>query len=77
MKWSWPNQFLFFYHQMILSFSVKNLESAKKLLRSENFTIVLLDLGLPDGDGFSLIKEIKKFKKRRRLLIILSALKYV
>ena len=51
-------------------FHAKNLESAKKLLRSENFTLVLLDLGLPDGDGFSLIKEIKSSKSDVGLIIL-------
>ncbi|MAU37058.1 MAG: DNA-binding response regulator [Flavobacteriales bacterium] len=51
-------------------FHAKNLESAKKLLRSENFTLVLLDLGLPDGDGFSLIKEIKSSKSDIGLIIL-------
>ena len=41
-----------------LPFHAKNLKSARKLLKQESFTAVLLDLGLPDGDGMTLIKEI-------------------
>jgi len=36
--------------------SIKN---AKPFLKNNNFNTVLLDLGLPDGDGLSLIKLIK------------------
>ena len=53
-----------------LPFHAKDLESARKLLRSENFAVVLLDLGLPDGDGMSLIKEIKNAKREIGLIIV-------
>ena len=48
----------------------KDLKSARELLKQERFTAVLLDLGLPDGDGMSLIKEIKDFKEEIGLIII-------
>ena len=51
-------------------FHAKDLKSARKLLKQEKFTAVLLDLGLPDGDGMSLIKEIKNFKEEIGLIII-------
>ena len=53
-----------------LPFHAKDLESARKLLTRENFVVVLLDLGLPDGDGLSLIKEIKNAKSEIGLIIV-------
>ena len=53
-----------------LPFHAKDLKSARKLLKQEKFTAILLDLGLPDGDGMSLIKEIKKSKEEIGLIII-------
>ena len=51
-------------------FHAKNLKTARKLLKRERFTAVLLDLGLPDGDGISLIKEIKNNKIEIGLIIV-------
>ena len=51
-------------------FLAKDLKSARKLLKQENFSAVLLDLGLPDGDGMSLIKEIKNAKNEIGLIIV-------
>ena len=35
------------------------LEEARDLFKRQNFDLVLLDLGLPDGSGYSLCKEIR------------------
>ena len=51
-------------------FHAKDLKSARRLLKQEKFTAVLLDLGLPDGDGMSLIKEIKDTKKETGVIIV-------
>ena len=51
-------------------FHAKDLKLARKLLKQRKFTAVLLDLNLPDGDGMSLIKEIKSFKEEIGLIII-------
>jgi len=49
---------------------VEKLKNARDLLKNNNFHAVLLDLGLPDGDGFSLIKEIKNKDKTTGVIII-------
>ena len=53
-----------------LPFHAKDLKAARKSLKKEKFIAVLLDLGLPDGDGMSLIKEIKNFKEEIGLIIV-------
>ena len=53
-----------------LPFHAKDLKSARKLLKQESFSAVLLDLGFPDGDGMSLIKEIKNAKNEIGLIIV-------
>ena len=35
------------------------IDEAKKLLSSQEFQLILLDIGLPDGDGFTFCKELK------------------
>ena len=47
-----------------------DLKSAKKYLQLEKFSAVLLDLGLPDGDGMTLIKNIKNAKEQIGLIIV-------
>ena len=47
-----------------------DIKSAKAYLQTEKFSAVLLDLGLPDGDGISLIKSIKKTKEQMGLIIV-------
>jgi DNA-binding response OmpR family regulator len=36
-----------------------NLQSALMVQRKSNFQLIILDLGLPDGSGFSFLKEIR------------------
>ena len=40
--------------------SAKSVLESKKMLNNENIDIVLLDIGLPDGNGFDICKEIKQ-----------------
>lgn len=40
-------------------FTAKNKKEADELLRGEQFDLALLDVTLPDGNGFELCKEIK------------------
>ena len=51
---------------------VTSIKNAKLLLRTDNFNMVLLDLGLPDGNGLNLIKLIKE-KDSSCGVIIISA----
>ena len=53
-------------------FHASSLKKASSALRKNNFNTVLLDLGLPDGDGLSLIKKIKE-KDPSCGVIIISA----
>lgn len=41
----------------------KNKQETLKLLDTQNFDVVLLDVSLPDGNGFELCKYIKEKKK--------------
>lgn len=51
---------------------VTSIKNAKYSLKNDNYNTVLLDLGLPDGDGLSLIRLIKK-KDPSCGVIIISA----
>ena len=53
-------------------FHASSLKKASSAFRKNNFNTVLLDLGLPDGDGLSLIKKIKE-KDPSCGVIIISA----
>ena len=53
-----------------IGFHAENLKSARIFLEKEKFTAVLLDLGLPDGNGMDLIKRIKNVKNEIGLIII-------
>jgi len=35
-------------------------ENARKIIRSNEFDVVLADIGLPDGSGYDLIAEVKR-----------------
>jgi len=48
-------------------------KSAEEKIFVNNYDFILLDLGLPDGDGFSLLKMLKGLEKREDAVIILTA----
>lgn len=50
-----------------------NLAAARELLAKQKFDLVLLDIGLPDGSGLDLFKEIQKIKNHRPEVVIFSA----
>lgn len=47
--------------------------SGEEKIVSTGFDFILLDLGLPDGDGFDLLKTLKSIKNRDDAVIILTA----
>src|SRR5690606_24651936 len=51
-----------------------NISDAQRLLSQEVYDLVILDLRLPDGDGFSLIHEVQKKLGQRKLpFLVLSS----
>lgn len=49
---------------------VRNLESAKKHFASADYDAVLLDLGLPDGDGVEWLKSLRAGDSNTPVLIV-------
>jgi two-component system response regulator VicR len=41
-------------------FSVKNLENGKRIFNAERIELIILDIGLPDGNGFDFCSEVRK-----------------
>jgi DNA-binding NtrC family response regulator len=48
----------------------KTLAQARELLDTEDFDLIILDLGLPDGDGLELLKDIKVLSPGADILIM-------
>jgi DNA-binding response OmpR family regulator len=54
--------------------SATNATAALALVRREAYDLILLDLGLPDTDGFELLKQFKEFPETRSApVIVLTA----
>jgi PAS domain S-box-containing protein len=49
------------------------LQAAERLLREESFSLLVLDLGLPDGNGLSLLEQLPALTTRPIPVVILSA----
>jgi DNA-binding NtrC family response regulator len=49
-----------------------DLATARGLLAAQNFDVVVLDKGLPDGDGIDLISDIKEFSPNAVIIILTS-----
>ena len=50
--------------------SANNAKSALDKILNHDYDCILLDLSLPDGDGFEIIKELKKRNKTEGIIII-------
>lgn len=48
----------------------KNGEEALEEVAAMDYDVMLLDLGLPDGDGFEILKTIRKSKSRMAVIVI-------
>ncbi|MBC7524847.1 MAG: response regulator transcription factor [Flavobacterium sp.] len=48
----------------------KNLKSAFVKITDYNYDCIVLDLSLPDGNGFEILKELKKLNKTEGIIII-------
>ena len=53
-------------------FQSYDLEKAREILKNNEFTLVILDLHLPDGEGEDLIDEIKEANKETKIVIFTS-----
>ncbi len=47
--------------------------TAEEKIFVNNYDFILLDIGLPDGDGFEILKTLKDIKNREDAVIILTA----
>ncbi len=47
-----------------------NCETALEEINSNDFDVLLLDLGLPDGSGFDILKEVRKTQSKIAVIII-------
>ena len=48
-----------FESEGLISWTARNVKEARQALETESYDLVLLDVGLPDGNGFTLCQEIK------------------
>jgi PAS domain S-box-containing protein len=53
--------------------SVRNISSAKMLLKEKHFDLVIIDIGLPDGNGLDLLPLISKNNDKSIATMIFSA----
>ena len=48
-----------FESEGMISRTAQNVKEARQALETDNYDLILLDVGLPDGNGFTLCQEIK------------------
>lgn len=51
----------------------QNVKEARDLLMAETFLAAVIDINLPDGDGLSLLQEIRKGNKNKNLPVIIAS----
>jgi len=49
---------------------VHNCRDASEEINSNDYDAMLLDLGLPDGDGFEILQEVRKTKSKMAVIVI-------
>ncbi|SEQ46844.1 two-component system, OmpR family, response regulator BasR [Rosenbergiella nectarea] len=52
--------------------AVNSIKLAEQYLHSSSYSLILLDLGLPDGDGLTLLKSLRR-RKNTIPIIVLTA----
>lgn len=55
----------------IVVYSTPSAREGLELLRTDNFDLILLDLGLPDAEGFSVLKQIKSKEHTREIPVFM------
>lgn len=55
----------------IVVYSTPSAREGLELLRTGNFDLILLDLGLPDAEGFSVLKQIKAKEHTREIPVFM------
>lgn len=48
----------------------ESVASAREAFNADSFQIILLDLGLPDGDGHELMKEFKASRDEQHIVLV-------
>lgn len=57
-----------------LFYQCRTLEEARKILKTEELSLILLDVKLPDGNGIDFVKEIRKNSRVPIILITVNNL---
>ena len=55
---------------MVLTAQVSSAESAREAIANGNFDVALIDLGLPDGNGIDLIREIARTRPDADVMVV-------
>lgn len=60
----------FFLHQNFICTQAKSVVEAQEKVYMYDYDIIVLDLGLPDGNGLEVLKYVKEIKKKAGVLIL-------